>query len=156
LSKFKWNKHVQVGVTQESGISMERPPCAKTKGRSKTLAEMNEVTLGAQGEKKGTRRCSVCKLKSTHNSATCPTLQKNKDRLEAMKNKRRGRPAGAKNKQNMYDHGNNRKELEERTLQRRRLLEDNSYIGIPSNSEDDDEYVDDDRQEEQAISGGSE
>jgi len=27
---------------------------------------------------------------------TCPTLEKNKDRLEVKKNKKRGRPAGAK------------------------------------------------------------
>ena len=77
---------------------MDRPPQAKTKVCCKTSSEKNEVTLGAQGEKKGNRRCSVCHLYSTHNSVTCPTLEKNKDRLEAKRNKKRGRPAGAKNK----------------------------------------------------------
>jgi hypothetical protein len=134
---------------------MEPPPRAKPKGRTKTLAERNAVTLGAQGEKKGNRRCSVCKLLATHNSVTCPTLQKNKDRLEAMKNKRRGRPVGAKNKKNNYGDGNDRKELDERPMQRRRLLEDNCYIGSQSSSEnEDDDYVDADLQHEPANKGG--
>ena len=34
----------------------------------------------------------------THNSRTCPTLEHNQQRLEAMRNKKRGRPPGAKNK----------------------------------------------------------
>ncbi|CAD6336577.1 unnamed protein product [Miscanthus lutarioriparius] len=97
-----------VVVTQETGISMDRPPQAKTKGHCKTSSEKNEVTLGAQGEKKGNRRFSVCHLYSTQNSVTCPTLEKNKDRLEAKKNKKRGRPTGAKNKKNKSDHGNDR------------------------------------------------
>jgi hypothetical protein len=121
---------------------MDRPPEAKTKGRSKTSSEKNEVTLGAQGEKKGTRRCSVCHLYSTHNSATCPTLEKNQDRLEAKKNKKRGRPPGGKNKKNKSVHGNDREMQEKRPMEKRRLLEDRSYKQILSNSEDDDEYVD--------------
>lgn len=131
-----------MGVTQDYGISMDPPPRAKTKGRCKTASEKKEVTLGAQGEKKGTRRCSVCKLYSTHNSLTCPMLPKNKERLEAMKNKKRGRPAGAKNKQNSSVHGNAREMQEERLMEKRRMLEDRCFIQIPSSSEDDDEYDD--------------
>jgi len=73
---------------------------------------------------------------------TCPTLEKNKDRLEAKKNKKRGRPAGAKNKKNKSGHGNDRNMQEERLMERRRLLEDRSYIEIHGNSDDDDENVD--------------
>ncbi|CAD6226630.1 unnamed protein product [Miscanthus lutarioriparius] len=138
----------EVGVTQETRISMDRPPQAKTKGRCKTSSEKNEVTLGAQGEKKGNRRCSVCHLYSTHNSVTCPTLEKNKDRLDAKKNKKRGRHAGANNKKNKSDHGNDRNMQEERPMERRRLLEDRSYIEIHRNSDDDDEYVDDENVDE--------
>ena len=76
---------------------------------------------------------------STHNSVTCPTLEKNQERFEAIKNKKRGRPAGLKNKQNKAVHGNDRKM--ERPMERRRLLDDRSYIEIHSSSEDDDEYV---------------
>jgi len=63
-----------------------------------TESEKKQVTLGAKGEKKGTRRCSVCGFYMTHNSRTCPTLEHNQQRLEAMRNKKRGRPPGAKNK----------------------------------------------------------
>ena len=58
----------------------------------------------------------------------------------AIKNKKRGRPAGLKNKQNKAVHGNDRK-MEERPMERRRLLDDRSYIEIHSSLEDDDEYV---------------
>ena len=123
---------------------MDRPPRAKTKGHSKTSSEKMEVTLGAQGEKKGTRKCSVCKLYATHNSVTCPMKQENKERLEAKRSKKRGRPAGAKNKQNKSMQGNDRDKQEERPMERkRRMLEDHSYKEVHSNSEDNDEFVDD-------------
>ena len=79
-------------------ISRVPPQRAKPKGRNMTQLEKKQVTLGAKGEKKGTRRCSVCRFYTTHNSRTCPTLEHNQQRLEAMRNKKRGRPPGAKNK----------------------------------------------------------
>ena len=80
-------------------ISRVPPPRAKRKGRKMTGFEKKEVTLGARGEKKGTRRCSVCGMYTTHNARTCLQLKHNRERLEAMHNSRqRGRPPGAKNK----------------------------------------------------------
>ncbi|KAF8699463.1 hypothetical protein HU200_034687 [Digitaria exilis] len=51
----------EVNVIGDSMISRMPPPRAKTKGRKMTETEKKQVTLGAKGEKKGTRRCSICK-----------------------------------------------------------------------------------------------
>ncbi|KAG0542362.1 hypothetical protein BDA96_02G097100 [Sorghum bicolor] len=129
-------------VTQETRISVDRPPQAKTKEHCETSSEKNEITLGAQGEKKRTRRCSICDLYSAYNSVTCPTKENNKDRLELKKNKKRGRLLGAKNNKNKSVHGNDREMHEEKMKENRRLLEDCSYTQSVSHSEDDDENVD--------------
>jgi hypothetical protein len=79
-------------------ISLVPPEKAKPKGRNKTESDKAAVTLGASGEKLGTRRCKACGQYATHNARTCLSLEHNRVRLETMRNKKRGRPPGAKNK----------------------------------------------------------
>ncbi|XP_034593774.2 protein FAR1-RELATED SEQUENCE 5 [Setaria viridis] len=55
-------------------ISRVPPTRSKTKGRSIPPSEKKEITLGAKGVKKGTRKCSICGYYATHNARTCPKL----------------------------------------------------------------------------------
>nr|TKW28183.1 hypothetical protein SEVIR_3G323700v2 [Setaria viridis] len=79
-------------------ISRVPPLRAKTKGWSIPAYEKKEISLGAKGVKKGTRRCNICGYYATLNARTCPKLQHNKERLEVLKNRMRGRPRGAQHK----------------------------------------------------------
>nr|TKV94262.1 hypothetical protein SEVIR_9G282301v2 [Setaria viridis] len=85
-------------------ISRVPPTRAKTKGRSIPPSEKKEITLGAKGVKKGTRKCSICGYYATHNARTCPKLQHNKERLEVLKNRMRGKPRGAQHKSSASQH----------------------------------------------------
>lgn len=75
---------------------------------------------------------------ATHNSVTCPTLSKNQERLEELKNRKRGRPTGAKNKkiQCMDDKDGPMHEERPRT---KRILEDRSYTEWDTGSQEEDE-----------------
>ncbi|KAF8768991.1 hypothetical protein HU200_004532 [Digitaria exilis] len=118
-------------------ISRMPPPRAKTKGRKMTETEKKQVTLGAKGEKKGTRRCSICKQYVTHNSRTCPLLDHNRERLEAMRNRNteRGRPVGAKNKSNaVREEGVEQGRGITRPATRRKVVANNMYSGWDSDS----------------------
>lgn len=115
------------------------PPQAKTKGRGVPDAEIRVVTLGAQGAKKGTRRCGVCLTYTTHNSRTCPTLEHNKERLEAKKNKKRGRPPGAKNRSTRDDVDRGVNERSIRPANSRNLKAKHHYIDIDSCDEEGDD-----------------
>jgi hypothetical protein len=42
---------------------LEPPDKAKPKGRTKDQAEKKAIKLGAQGEKKATRKCNICGVK---------------------------------------------------------------------------------------------
>lgn len=119
---------MQVNVIHHSMVSREPPPLAKPKGRKMTEAEKKEITLGTRGEKKGTKRCSVCGQYATHNARTCLMLKENRDRLEAMQQHRqRGRPLGAKNKRNAVQLEGGQEEQERRTGARREVLAKNKY-----------------------------
>ncbi|RCV30530.1 hypothetical protein SETIT_6G102800v2 [Setaria italica] len=84
---------------------MKFPPTrAKTKGQSIPPSEKKEITLRAKGVKKDTRKCSICGYYATHNVRTCPKLQHNKERLEVLKNRMRGRPRGAQHKGSASQH----------------------------------------------------
>jgi hypothetical protein len=97
---------VQVNEAIVVHINREPPPRAKPKGRSIPESEKREISLGAKGPKKGTRRCSSCGYFATHNSRTCLKLKHNKARLEEMQSRTRGRPRGAQNKCSDTQHGN--------------------------------------------------
>uniref|UniRef100_K3ZCT2 Uncharacterized protein n=1 Tax=Setaria italica TaxID=4555 RepID=K3ZCT2_SETIT len=85
-------------------ISRVPPPRANTKGRSIPASKKKEISLGVKGVKKGTRRCNICGYYATHNARTCPKLQHNKERLEVLKNRMRGRPRGAQHKSSASQH----------------------------------------------------
>jgi hypothetical protein len=89
---------MQVNAANVVHINREPPPRAKTKGWSILESEKKEISLGAKGPEKGTRRCSSCGYFATHNSRTCLKLKHNKARLEEMKNRTRGKPRGVHNK----------------------------------------------------------
>nr|TKW09592.1 hypothetical protein SEVIR_6G113200v2 [Setaria viridis] len=55
-------------------ISRVPPMRAKTKRQSIPPSEKKEITLGAKGVKKDTRKCSICGYYATHNARTCPKL----------------------------------------------------------------------------------
>jgi hypothetical protein len=50
---------------------LEAPDKAKPKGRTKDQADKKALKLGAQREKKATRKCKICGVKDGHNAATC-------------------------------------------------------------------------------------
>ncbi|WVZ71078.1 hypothetical protein U9M48_019704 [Paspalum notatum var. saurae] len=102
-------------------------------------------TLGAKGEKKGTRKCKTCGVYATHNSATCPTKPENQAHLAAKKNRIRGRPPGTRNKISQIPEGaggsqegcggNRQPSMEmgtERMVTRRRNKETNFYAEVVS------------------------
>lgn len=98
--------------------------------------ERNEVTLGARGEKMGTRRCSICGVFATHNARTCPLLDHNRERLEAMRNRsrERGRPPGAKNKSNAMHEEGVEQRIGIRPATRRKVVPKNMYSECESYS----------------------
>nr|TKW09389.1 hypothetical protein SEVIR_6G091300v2 [Setaria viridis] len=102
-------------------ISRVPPPRAKTKGWSIPASKKKEISLGAKGEKKGTRRCSICGYYATHNVRTCTKLKHNRERLEVLKNRMRGRPRGE-------EHNIGRQ-------QDTKKCQENKYIECESNDE---------------------
>lgn len=120
-----------------------------------TESEKAAVTLGALGEKLGTRKCKACGLYATHNARTCLTLEHNRIRLEAMRNKERGRPPGTRNKKEGWKQVCNLDEEESRVKTWQKVVainsnsEDRYYIENNINSIDDGDYVDDENIDEQ-------
>jgi hypothetical protein len=51
-------------------VSLVPPEKAKPKGRKKTELEKATVTLGALGEKLGTRKCKAFRQYATHDART--------------------------------------------------------------------------------------
>ncbi|RCV18589.1 hypothetical protein SETIT_3G313300v2 [Setaria italica] len=96
--------HVTYHANNDRLISRVPPPRANTKGRSIPASKKKEISLGVKGVKKGTRRCNICGYYATHNARTCPKLQHNKERLEVLKNRMRGRPRGAQHKSSASQH----------------------------------------------------
>lgn len=116
-------------------INLVPPEKAKPKGRNKTESEKAAVTLGALGEKLGTRKCKACGQYATHNARTCLSLEHNRMRLEEMKNKKRGRPPGAKNKKVSWEHVTDRDEEDNRVKTRQKVVAENTYTGLDSDNE---------------------
>ena len=116
-------------------INLVPPEKAKPKGRNKTESEKAAVTLGALGEKLGTRKCKACGQYATHNARTCLSLEHNRMRLEEMKNKKRGRPPGAKNKKVSWEHVTDRDEEDNRVKTRQKVVVENTYTGLDSDNE---------------------
>jgi hypothetical protein len=83
---------MQVIAVNDIHLSGEPPLRDKPKGQSILEYEKKEISLGSKGEKKGTRRCSTCGYYATHNLRTCLKHRHNRERLEAMQNKMRGKP----------------------------------------------------------------
>jgi hypothetical protein len=73
---------MQVSVANVAHINREAPPRAKPKEQSIPETRKKDISLGAGGPKKGTRRCGSCGYYATHNSRTCLKLTHNKARLE--------------------------------------------------------------------------
>ncbi|CAO2152503.1 unnamed protein product [Urochloa humidicola] len=140
------------GTTDDTGvgaatadISREPPPRAKPKGRKLTDTEKQEVTLGAKGEKKGTRRCQECKMLATHNSRTCPSLPHNQQRLEALRNKKGpGRPPGSKNNSKRAGEDEETDGGKKRARTRQKETPVNFYTELECESEEDDRMEVDD------------
>ncbi|XP_072149963.1 uncharacterized protein [Setaria viridis] len=116
-------------------ISRVPPTRSKTKGRSIPPSEKKEITLGAKGVKKGTRKCSICGYYATHNARTCPKLQHNKERLEVLKNRMRGRPRGAQHKRSTSQHDSGGEEHNIGRQQDTKKCQENKYIDYESNDE---------------------
>uniref|UniRef100_K3ZM25 Protein FAR1-RELATED SEQUENCE n=1 Tax=Setaria italica TaxID=4555 RepID=K3ZM25_SETIT len=107
----------------------------ETKGRSIPPSEKKEISLGAKGVKKGTRRCSICGYYATHNARTCPKLQHNKERLEVLKNRMRGRPRGTQHKSSASQHDSGGEEHNIGRQQDTKKCQENKYIDYESNDE---------------------
>jgi hypothetical protein len=120
-------------------ISLVPPEKAKPKGRNKTKSDKAAVTLGASGEKLGTRRCKACGQYATHNARTCLSLEHNRVRLEAMRNKKRGRPPGAKNKKVSWKEVTDHDEEDNRVKTRQKVVTENTYTDWGSDSEGENE-----------------
>uniref|UniRef100_K3XQ28 Protein FAR1-RELATED SEQUENCE n=1 Tax=Setaria italica TaxID=4555 RepID=K3XQ28_SETIT len=116
-------------------ISRVPPTRSKTKGRSIPPSEKKEITLGAKGVKKGTRKCSICGYYATHNARTCPKLQHNKEPLEVLKNRMRGRPRGAQHKRSASQHDSGGEEHNIGRQQDTKKCQENKYIDYESNDE---------------------
>ncbi|RLN35371.1 uncharacterized protein C2845_PM03G33160 [Panicum miliaceum] len=125
----------QANAIDDSMISRVPPALAKPQGRKMSACEMKEVTLGAKGEKEGTRKCGVCDLYAPHNKRTCLQLQHNRERLEAMQHRQRGRPPGAKNKTSAMQHDGVHKEHETGPATRRGVMPKNQYSEWDNDSE---------------------
>jgi hypothetical protein len=122
-------------------ISLVPPEKAKPKGRNKTESEKAAVTLGALGEKLGTRKCTACGQYATHNARTCLSLEHNRMRLEAKKNKRRGRPPGAKNKKESWKQVTDRNEDDHIVMKRQKVVKGNTCNDQDSDREGENEKV---------------
>ncbi|CAL4981349.1 unnamed protein product [Urochloa decumbens] len=135
---------VQVNAINDRIISRVPPPRAKTKGRIIPESEKQQVSLGAKGEKKGTRKCGKCGYCATHNARTCLQHHHNRERLEAMKNRTRGRTPGAQNKRNANQHDSVGEDQNIRPATRHKEVPTNLYFESESNDE---QYDDSDTSE---------
>jgi hypothetical protein len=118
-------------------ISLVPPKKAKPKGRNKKESDKAAITLEASGEKLGTRRCKACGRYATHNARTC--LKHNRVRLEAMRNKKRGRPPGAKNKNVSWKEVTDHDEEDNRVKTQQKVVTENTYTDQGSDSEGENE-----------------
>jgi hypothetical protein len=115
------------------------PEKVKPKGRNKMESDKAAVTLGVSGEKLGTTRCKACGKYATHNVRTCLSLEHNRMRLEAMRNKKRGRPPGAKHKKVSWKEVTDRDEEDNRVKTRHKVVAKNTYTDRGSDSEGENE-----------------
>jgi hypothetical protein len=117
-------------VANVAHINREAPPIAKPKEQSIPETRKKDISLGAGGPKKGTRRCGSCGYYATHNSRTCLKLTHNKARPEDAEQDKRQATRSTEQEEHNVPQSTGDKELPT-----------DKYISTDSDS-DDDEFND--------------
>jgi len=114
-----------------SGVNLERLDRARPKGRTIPESEKYVLKLGAKGEKKMTRKCTICGIKDGHNSRTCLSKEENRERLASLSGRKRGRPPGSRNR---FQH--TAPEWKESTSRKRHeIISDEESVGEESDTQ---------------------